>query len=148
MATKEAIRLRRQRVLALTLNKVSIDQIAQRLGWDRHTIWNDIVAIRREYAKKELEGEDPVTDYLMTNAELYRKAAKIEREATDDNVRLRAIREMRELQKDRFEKLLITGIVDKKKPELPARKYIIQWETDPKEKMKEIVNDAEKRGEI
>src|SRR3989338_9525515 len=148
MATKEAIRLRRQRVLALTLNKVSIDQIAQRLGWDRHTIWNDIVAIRREYAKKELEGEDPVTDYLMTNAELYRKAAKIEREATDDNVRLRAIREMRELQKDRFEKLLISGIVDKKKPELPARKYIIQWETDPKEKMKEIVNDAEKRGEI
>ncbi|MBI4018932.1 MAG: hypothetical protein HY364_01615 [Candidatus Aenigmarchaeota archaeon] len=148
MATKEAIRLRRQKVLALSLNKVSIDQIAQRLGWDRHTIWNDIVATRREYAKKELEGEDPVTDYLMTNAELYRKVAKIEREATDDNVRLRAIREMRELQKDRFEKLLITGIVDKKKPELPARKYIIQWETDPKEKMKEIVTDAEKRGEI
>ena len=54
MATKEAIRLRRQRVLALTLNKVSIDQIAQRLGWDTHTIWNDIVAILREYAKKGL----------------------------------------------------------------------------------------------
>ena len=66
MATKEAIRLRRQRVLALTLNKVSIDQIAQRLGWDRHTIWNDIVAIRREiHSHPELGNKEFKTASLI-----------------------------------------------------------------------------------
>lgn len=141
MSSKLVIEERRRQVLLMLLNRIPIREIAKKLGWDKETIFRDIQKLRSEYRHKELaEDEDPVIDWLMRNAEQYRIAARACRKAEEAgdlaNI-LKAVREKREIDKQRIDTMLATGLLQKYVKKMEPRELIIRWDLGQIERTRE-----------
>ncbi|MBI4018931.1 MAG: hypothetical protein HY364_01610 [Candidatus Aenigmarchaeota archaeon] len=110
MTIQEAIIDRRRKVLSLYMNRFTVTEIARILGWNRDTITGDLNWIRREHENVDLKGENPITDFLLRNADQYKRAVKEYRHADKSMERLHAIRIMKELDRERIETIKSIGI--------------------------------------